>query len=122
MKYTMHGITDEITTCDCCGKTSLKDTVALENEAGDVLYFGSHCAARVLGFGRGKARVIVGRARRMQKIRPIAEIVRAELCYGWEAALQAGKKAATGDVSVSGFESWGQINIDGPGVRISISF
>ncbi len=41
------GNTDEITTCDCCGKSNLKSTVAIENN-GDVLHFGTTCAARAL--------------------------------------------------------------------------
>lgn len=39
------GITDERTDCDCCGKSNLKCTVALETEAGDTVYYGRHCAA-----------------------------------------------------------------------------
>jgi hypothetical protein len=48
------GITDERTECDCCGKTNLKCTVALEkvdaegNGTGEIVYFGRDCAARTL--------------------------------------------------------------------------
>ena len=54
MPYTLLGIDDEVTTCDCCGKTRLKCTVALSqtdvdgNEVG-IVRFGRDCAARALG-------------------------------------------------------------------------
>jgi ribosome-binding protein aMBF1 (putative translation factor) len=41
------GITDERTECECCGKTGLKRTVALDAD-GVVVYFGSDCAAMAL--------------------------------------------------------------------------
>jgi len=40
------GTTDEHTTCDCCGKSRLKHTVAIELSCGDVVYYGATCAAR----------------------------------------------------------------------------
>lgn len=41
------GTTDEITTCDCCGKANLKMTVALSfGIDGDVRHYGTSCAAR----------------------------------------------------------------------------
>jgi hypothetical protein len=49
MKYEYLGTTDEVTTCDCCGKTNLKNTVAIRDlDEGEVLYFGVTCAARAL--------------------------------------------------------------------------
>lgn len=42
------GITDETTTCECCGKTNLKKTVVLETEDGGELRYGTDCAARAL--------------------------------------------------------------------------
>lgn len=42
------GITDEVSTCDCCGRTDLKKTIIL-SEDGCVSFFGSECAARALG-------------------------------------------------------------------------
>ena len=41
------GLTDERTTCDCCGKTGLKVTVALEIDGGETLYYGRDCAGMV---------------------------------------------------------------------------
>lgn len=42
-------ITDEITTCDCCGKSNLKATVAMQLDCGGILHYGRTCAARNSG-------------------------------------------------------------------------
>lgn len=42
--YTTLAIVDDVNTCDCCGKSNLKSTVAMERDDGEVLYFGSVCA------------------------------------------------------------------------------
>lgn len=41
------GINDDVTTCECCGKTNLKKTVVLATETGEV-HYGVNCAARAL--------------------------------------------------------------------------
>lgn len=43
------GITEEFTTCDCCGKSNLKCTVAFERNDGEVVHYGRTCAARNTG-------------------------------------------------------------------------
>lgn len=43
------GIRDDVTVCDCCGKSRLKCTVALETAEGATVYYGRDCAARALG-------------------------------------------------------------------------
>lgn len=43
------GITDERTTCECCGKEGLKRTVAIEF-ASEIKYYGTTCAAKALNF------------------------------------------------------------------------
>lgn len=43
------GFTEEITSCDCCGKQDLKGTYAMDN-AGEVLYFGSVCGQKAAGW------------------------------------------------------------------------
>lgn len=49
--YKMIGITDEVTSCDCCGRTDLKRTIVLERqEDGVIVYFGSQCGARAVGW------------------------------------------------------------------------
>lgn len=45
--YTVLGISDEQTSCDCCGRQDLKATVVLEGPDGEVVRFGRDCAARV---------------------------------------------------------------------------
>lgn len=45
--WTIKGINDEQTACDCCGRTNLKKTVVLSNGEQEVR-FGSECAARRL--------------------------------------------------------------------------
>jgi len=47
--YKTLAIVDDVNTCDCCGKSNLKSTVAMERDDGEVLYFGSVCAARHSG-------------------------------------------------------------------------
>jgi hypothetical protein len=54
-KFRIVGTTDEVTSCDCCGKTELKSTVELweldadGNDLGDQpVYFGVTCAARAM--------------------------------------------------------------------------
>jgi hypothetical protein len=46
------GITDEVTTCGCCGRNGLKKTIALEID--EVLtHYGTQCAAKALRYGNG---------------------------------------------------------------------
>ena len=42
-------ITDEVDTCDCCGRTELKATVAMQLSDGGILHYGRTCAARNSG-------------------------------------------------------------------------
>lgn len=42
-------ITDEIDTCDCCGRADLKATVAMQLSGGGILHYGRTCAARNSG-------------------------------------------------------------------------
>ena len=48
-RYEIQGITDDITECQCCGKTNLKRTVALRRvDDTETLFFGVDCASRAL--------------------------------------------------------------------------
>jgi hypothetical protein len=40
---------DTITTCECCGRTELKATVAMQLSDGGILHYGRTCAARNSG-------------------------------------------------------------------------
>jgi len=43
------GISDAVTTCECCGRTDLRRTIALSMDGeSDPVYFGRDCAARAL--------------------------------------------------------------------------
>jgi hypothetical protein len=43
------GTDDSVNSCDCCGRSELKATVAFETESGEVVYFGVVCAAKASG-------------------------------------------------------------------------
>lgn len=43
------GTTDEVTTCELCGRADLKFTVALESSGG-IVHYGRDCAARATGW------------------------------------------------------------------------
>ena len=45
------GFTDSTTQCDCCGKSGLKGTYAVELD-GTTLYYGSVCVKRNLGLAK----------------------------------------------------------------------
>lgn len=45
--YRILGINDEMTTCECCGRSGLKKTVVLTDGEREVR-FGTECAARVM--------------------------------------------------------------------------
>ena len=49
MALTFLGVTEEITSCDCCGKSELLCTVAMQTEDGEVVYYGRTCASRHSG-------------------------------------------------------------------------
>ena len=40
------GLTEEMTTCDRCGKTELKGTYAVEDDSGMIYYLGSTCVKK----------------------------------------------------------------------------
>ena len=42
------GTSDEVNTCECCGRVNLKSTVALSIDESDAVYFGVTCAALAL--------------------------------------------------------------------------
>lgn len=43
------GWTDEVTSCDCCGKVDLSGTFAVELETGGMVHYGSVCVKRNTG-------------------------------------------------------------------------
>lgn len=49
-------ISDEVATCDCCGKSNLKRTVVLQDDNGGIRYHGTSCAAMAI-YGYSDANV-----------------------------------------------------------------
>jgi hypothetical protein len=49
------GFSDEVTVCDCCGKTNLSGTFGVETDDGETLHYGSVCVNKVYGKKRGTA-------------------------------------------------------------------
>lgn len=128
MTYAIHGTTDEVTICACCGKKNLRNTVVLEvvdgDNAGDVLHFGSHCAARALGQNKSKAELIALQAKRRAKVQTIVDFVKTNIHRGIEVIkpeVKALAKTNKIDATVTGFDSWGLMNIDYQGVRVVIN-
>jgi len=46
------GVTDEVTTCGCCGRNGLKKTIALEIDE-TLTHYGTTCATKALRYGKG---------------------------------------------------------------------
>jgi hypothetical protein len=44
----VRGISDEVTTCEACGKKNLKRTVVLEINEGGPVHYGTDCAAKAI--------------------------------------------------------------------------
>lgn len=99
--FKLLGITDEITTCDCCGKSNLKFTVGFENEVGEVVHYGRDCAGAAL-YGRKSAKNTANaerRAREVQSCRDALPRVLAAIAEG--ATVEAVNKMLTYPLSVS---------------------
>lgn len=68
--YRVLGTTDDVTTCELCGRVELKSTVALQpldpdgGADGEPVYFGSDCAARAAGWTQKEVRKAAGAADR----------------------------------------------------------
>lgn len=49
--YSFRGVSDEVSECDCCGRKGLKRTVVMEpTDGGEVVFFGTTCAAKAAGW------------------------------------------------------------------------
>jgi hypothetical protein len=48
------GISDDVTTCECCGRSELRKTVALGDENGGIKYYGCDCAAKAIARSGGR--------------------------------------------------------------------
>lgn len=126
--YMIHGTTDEVTTCACCGKKNLRNTVVLEvvegDNAGDLLHFGSMCAARAMGQKMSRADVVLAHAKRAQKIQPVVSFIKSNIHRGIDAIKEEARafaKANKIDALVNGFDSWGEMNVHANGITIRIT-
>jgi hypothetical protein len=77
-------ITDEIDTCDCCGRTDLKATVAMKLSDGGILHYGRTCAARNSGKTTKQIRQEVFAEEARQRNRQAAMKACAEAWAAWE--------------------------------------
>ena len=48
------GFTDEITTCDCCGRAELKGTYVMDDNEGNIFHYGSTCGVNAAGLQSAK--------------------------------------------------------------------
>lgn len=60
------GFTDQITECECCGKTNLKGTYCLEID-GSELYYGSSCAFKTHGITQEEQRAELSKFKAIKK-------------------------------------------------------
>lgn len=68
------GTSDEHETCELCGRTELKRTVALECvDTGEVVYYGTDCAARAAGWTERELSTRVRAAEQERAAREAAE-------------------------------------------------
>ena len=82
--YKILGITDEVTTCDCCGRSNLKCTVGLETPDGATVYYGRDCAGRAV-YGRKSPKntdLVTSRARALQRCQNVLPTVLAAIAAG----------------------------------------
>ena len=60
------GIGDDVTTCECCGKSNLKATVALKAlDSGKVVRYGRTCAAVAINASNGVGRITGARVEKI---------------------------------------------------------
>lgn len=100
------GNSDDVTTCECCGRTNLKSTVALSIDDGEAVYFGVTCAARALAMDAALVRK-ASKAADDEKYRAeqAARRAKAEAEFAlWDAFLKA---HGTGDCVFTRIQSLG---------------
>ena len=78
-------ITDEITTCECCGRSELKATVAMQLSDGGILFYGRTCAARNSGKTSKQIRQEVFAEKARQQTRQIKMASNAKAYAAWQA-------------------------------------
>lgn len=67
MIYKWEGISDEVFTCEHCGRINLKKTIMLKDEIGEINYFGSECAIKLLGWSKAQLKEEIKREENKKK-------------------------------------------------------
>ena len=94
------GTTDDVTTCDCCGRTGLKSTVAIEmHDDADPVYYGVTCAAHALKTTAKEVRYEAKRADTLKREKEAAERreARNKAVASWQAWLNVQAPSLAGD-------------------------
>lgn len=73
-------IDDSVTTCDCCGRTNLQATVAMQLDCGGILHYGRTCAARNSGKSQKQIRQEIHMEEAAKRSRADWEYVTSEEC------------------------------------------
>lgn len=87
--YKVLGYEEAVNTCDCCGKTDLKGTFAVERDDGEIVHFGCVCVTRHTGKAAKVVRKEAKDATAARREAAVAEYIAA----GTRAALNAKQKA-----------------------------
>lgn len=122
------GFTDEVTTCDLCGKPELKGTYVLQEydatggPIGDVVHFGSTCGRKAAGWtvaqwtGRAKSAIA---AQRLAELEPLAQKIKAQ------AEKEMARLPEPEDLGLVAVWSkdrvWGYPGFDKDGPRVSVA-
>ena len=102
--YKVVGITDDVTTCEHCGKKNLKKTVVLrDRESGDEIFVGTSCAAMMLGWTE--------RSPVAQYNRAYAEVMKARDEVMQRAVVQASTLMPTVDATLKLLDNYGRFQI-----------
>lgn len=79
---------DTVTTCDCCGRTGLKATVAMKLDDGGILYYGRTCAARNSGKDQRKIKEEIEISRKDRRAAACAEFHVNPTTLAWRAKMK----------------------------------
>lgn len=59
MAYKILAITDETHICECCGKSNLKRVVVMQKENGQIVRYGTTCAANANMVSKGTSDLLI---------------------------------------------------------------
>lgn len=82
------GWVEEITVCDCCGKSDLSGTFAVKTEDGSIIHYGSVCVKRNTGIKNPKKAADDYLYER--RIKAVQELRKADAWFDYEAKLARG--------------------------------